>query len=482
LKGESIPSKSNIPMLATGPTAAILIRQQLLDSYAPSLLNVLQGVGAASNEKIKIISLDDNRPYRPNSPTAAFDSNKYPNVDFVRLNTPYATNFRSEIFIQDTFNFRWNTEKRRVELIAPTDDQLVREAYGTFASECGLETAEIDLISPDDRRNLDTAMVTYAAGGNLEALPGQILISSAPSRDKKLLEQIPLRAGKEFNDTITDLADDIMSSNASLTKEQATAQAVSRVTSQENLDKLKAKMSAFANMQQAYKDVGYSAVEIDFYSELGYKLSQIDHIDEYVQAFHHVDGGNCQVGLLVASPLDAFNILAEKSPQRSAEDNAFCGRVSDLLMEHRNNFAGFTSILPEARSRGCMLRNGMTDRGFYDAINAYYSKKHFEKDQAAIDKGVLRIKERLAEAGCVNAKIIKLPSFLTINSVNALVITPAQGTSTIIRPDTNLSLFEAEIDKILRDNSIPTISMPAQGLAFGDGNLHCATNVLTKGR
>ena len=74
-------------MLDTGPTAAIFIRQQLLASYAPSLLNVLQGVGAASNEKIKIISLDDNRPYRPNSPTAAFDSKKYPNVDFVRLNT-----------------------------------------------------------------------------------------------------------------------------------------------------------------------------------------------------------------------------------------------------------------------------------------------------------------------------------------------------------------------------------------------------------
>ncbi len=26
------------------------------------------------------------------------------------------------------------------------------------------------------------------------------------------------------------------------------------------------------------------------------------------------------------------------------------------------------------------------------------------------------------------------------------------------------------------------IGKPAQGLAFGDGNLHCATNVLTRGR
>jgi hypothetical protein len=468
-------------MLGTGPTAAILVRQQLLDSYAPSFLDAVEKASASSGSTIKIISVDDKRPYQPSRATGqSVDPTRYPHLDFVQLDAPYATKFRSEIFIQDSFNFRWNANEERVELIAPNDDVQVRAAYDSFAADCGLEVAEVDLINPDNQQNMETAIVTYAAGGNLETLPGQILISSAPSLDRLLLAQIPVKGGREYDNTLAEFADDIRNTNPSLSQEQAIAQATAKLASSEFQEKLRAKMSALSSMQKVYADVGYAALEVDFYSEVGYKLSEIDHIDEYVQAFHHSDGGSCQIGLLVASPLDAFQLLVNESPTRTQEDNAFCKRTSDLMIQNRDNFSAFSPVLPEAKTRGCLLRNGITDRGFADAVRG--SRPSFEREQASIDKGIELIKQRLTAVGCTSPKIIKLPSFLTINSVNALVITPEEGTSTIIRPDTNLPLFESEIEKILKDNSVPTISVAAQGLAFGDGNLHCATNVLTKGR
>ena len=473
------PSKVKMPMLATGPTAAIMMRQQLLDLYAPLLLDAIEKAVGTSGTPLQVISVDDNRP--ETGPRAqVFNAERHSHIDFVRLNAPYATKFRSEIFIQDSFNFRWNANQQRTELIAPTDDTDVRAAYDSFAADCDLAIVDVDLINPDNSENMKTAIVTYAAGGNLETLPGQILISSAPSQDRLLLDQIPGKSGKEYDAALSELVDDIRDRNPSLTMEQATAQAVTKLSSSDFRNKIGAKISAHKSMKQAYTDVGYSSLELDLYSDVGYKLSEIDHIDEYVQAFHHIDGGNCQIGLLVASPLDAFSLLVNEAPMRSIEDNAFCEHASDLLMQNRDNFSGFSSSLAEANARGCLLRNGVTDRGFADVIRN--SRTSFVREQGSIDKGVQVIKQGLSSTGCHDPKIIKLPSFLTINSVNALIVTPPEGTSTVIRPDTNLPLFESAIEKILRDNSVPTISVAAPGLAFGDGNLHCATNVLTRGR
>ncbi len=126
---------------------------------------------------------------------------------------------------------------------------------------------------------------------------------------------------------------------------------------------------------------------------------------------------------------------------------------------------------------GCLPLQGMTDEEFARDIGT--QREIFEKYHNTVRATVDAAIKAMAEGGCYDPRVVWLPTFATVNVVNSLVVTPPEGNSVILRPNTFYEPFEAVIRQRLRDvENIPINTLP---LATGQGNLHCATNVITDG-
>ncbi|MDQ3235453.1 MAG: hypothetical protein M3Q07_26885 [Pseudobdellovibrionaceae bacterium] len=474
--GQKSATKSIEPMTATGPTEELFLEYELIRYRSPDLIASLVQAQIDNPD----LEYRLNIFLRPENDLVAVTSwfeNSYPGfskeirVRFLPFNNRQLPGAN---YVQDNFHFFWDKDAGKVKLIVPAVPGM-KEPYQEFANLIDIATEPFQLGDyAANYHSANYALKSYAAGGNMVFLPGHLGVAVRPIAFERFLDQLTAKSGYEFEESVKEEAYFERLDNPELSASEANERAIEKVTGPNYVLPRQFASGISVKLSELLTSRDYTIERYDDYS-ISKKQFGVGHIDEYFTAFRTSKGGNCEIGILVPDPLEAFNLVKANQQTRSPDDKRLCAELQQSIYENPDDMELHQEKLERSQYLGCQVMLGLTD----DEFITLYNSEGFDVEDQQITETTDKIVKSLSERGCHSPLIVKVPSFTAINVANALVLTSPAGESVIIRPNSFYGPIEQVITSRLEELNIKNYATNSVGLAVGQGNLHCGTKVIT---